>query len=143
MSVGYWYQSVGGVGGGIHVQCSEDWMSSHTHRSRLSKRRSVVELTNKTKKFKALKGAELYIWNKPCITWPSHDLLPQAYSESQERCAALQETVSDQEIALVETGKKLSGQGSVMLISVTRSADLSKKTSLTDPLSLCPSFLPQ
>ena len=55
----------------------------------------------------------------------------------------IQETVSDQEIALVNTGKKLSGQGSVMLISVTRSADLSKKTSLTDPLSLCPSFLPQ
>ena len=69
--------------------------------------------------------------------------LSQEYAELQERYVALQETVSDQEIALVEMGKKLSGQGSVMLISVTRSADLSKKTSLTDPLSLCPSFLPQ
>jgi len=47
----------------------------------------VVELTNETKKFKALK---------------------KEYSELQERYAALQETVSDQEIALVEMGKKLS-----------------------------------
>jgi len=50
----------------------------------------VVELTNETKKFKALK---------------------KEYYELQERYAALQETVSDQEIALVEMGKKLSVKG--------------------------------
>ena len=47
-------KSVGGIGGGIHVQYAEDWMSSHTHRSRSSER-SVVELTNETKKFTALR----------------------------------------------------------------------------------------
>ena len=34
--------------------------------------------------------------------------LPQEYSELLERYAALQEAVSDQEIAPVEMGKKLS-----------------------------------
>ena len=46
------------------------------------------------------------------INSASHDchmtLLSQEYAELQERYAALQETVSDQEIALVEMGKKLS-----------------------------------
>ena len=67
----------------------------------------VVELTNETKKFKALKKVQNCILNSA-----SHDchmtLLPQEYAELQERYAALQETVSDQEIALVEMGKKLS-----------------------------------
>ena len=71
----------------------------------------VVELTNETKKFKALKKVQ----NCTCtsaINSASHDChmtpLPQEYAELQERYAALQETVSDQEIALVEMGKKLS-----------------------------------
>jgi len=98
-------------------------------------------MTNETKKFKALKKVQNLTSE---INHASHDhhMTPLS-QELQERYVALQETVSDQEIALVEMGKKLSGQGSVMLISVTRSADLSKKTSLTDPLPLCPSFLPQ
>ena len=48
----------------------------------------------------------------PEINHASHDHhmtpLSQEYAELQERYVALQETVSDQEIALVEMGKKLS-----------------------------------
>ena len=84
-------------------------MSSHTHRLRLSER-SVVELTNETKKFTALKKVQNFTSE---INHASHDHhktpLLQGYAELEERYAALQEAVSDQEIVLVEMGKKLSG----------------------------------
>ena len=69
----------------------------------------VVELTNETKKFKSLR--KVLSIDKDCVKiWTSHEGIatPQEHAELQEKYAVLQETVSEQEIAMVEMGKQLS-----------------------------------
>ena len=66
----------------------------------------VVELTNETKKFKAFKK----VWAVVLIQFHLPTLTPliQEHAELQEKYACVQETVSEQEIALVEMGRQLS-----------------------------------
>lgn len=69
----------------------------------------VVELTNDNKKYKSLKKV-VRLGHYQCII--SHKyychLYSQEHAELQEKYAALQETVAEQEIAMVEMGRQLS-----------------------------------
>ena len=68
----------------------------------------VVELTNETKKFKALKQVnDLLVLFPRFVSFFFYFFL-QAHAELQEKYACVQETVSEQEIGLVEMGRQLS-----------------------------------
>ena len=67
----------------------------------------VVELTNDNKKYKSLKKV-LRLGHCGYNHFTHNYYFTQEHAELQEKYAALQETVAEQEIAMVEMGRQLS-----------------------------------
>lgn len=71
-----------------------------------------MELTNDNKKYKSLK--KVYLdwdtrgYNHNLYNYVLSFIFTQEHAELQEKYAALQETVAEQEIAMVEMGRQLS-----------------------------------
>ena len=83
----------------------KQWRSSLQMEVQREKDR-VVDLTSECKKVKTLKKVRTSTTWVVGVVWGN--LWPQDHTELQEKYVCLQETVSEQEIALVEMGRQLS-----------------------------------